>query len=236
MGALRALAQRHNLALLEDAAQAHGARLDGVPAGSLGLAATFSFYPSKNLGAFGDGGAVVTSSPEIALHVRRARDGGQTARYRHETEGVNSRLDELQAAILSVRLRTLEAGNDRRRAIAAHYETALAGAPDVTPVGTLPGAEPARHLFVVRSAARDGLAAHLARSGVTTAVHYPIPIHKQPAFASEHHAPLPVAEAAASDVLSLPLFPELTDTEVERVAAALKDWVHRAAPGPASDS
>ncbi len=216
-----AVARAHGLAVVEDAAQAHGARYRGQRVGGLADAAAFSFYPSKNLGAFGDAGAVTTHDPAIAERVRRLRNGGQSARYRHETLGVNSRLDELQAAILAVRLRHLDADNARRRAIAARYTAALAGAPGITPPAAAADCEPVFHLYVVRAADRDALAAALAARGVETAVHYPTPIHRQPAYAARGIGPLPRAETAAAEVLSLPIFPELTDAEVDAVCAAL---------------
>ncbi len=218
-----AIARRHGLAVLEDCAQAHGARYRGRRLGSLGDAGAFSFYPSKNLGAFGDGGAISTSQDDVAARLRQLRNGGQSARYVHETLGVNSRLDELQAAILSVRLAHLEADNARRRAIAARYDAALAGSSRLTAPWVAPDAEPVYHLYVLRTADRAGLQARLAAAGVASDVHYPTAIHRQPAYAHRFGAgQFPEAERAAAEVLSLPIFPELTDEEVERVAAALE--------------
>ena len=222
MDPILSLARANGLAVVEDCAQAHGAHYNGQRVGSLADAAAFSFYPSKNRGAFGDGGAVTTKDPEIAHRVWRLRNGGQTARYRHEILGVNSRLDELQAAILTVRLAHLDEDNARRRAIAERYAQALAHHPTIAAPWVAPNVVHAFHLFVVRSPDRPDTVVRLAEHGVGTAVHYPTPIHKQPAYhalAGDDH--LPEAEHAAVEVLSLPMFPELTDEEVERVAAAL---------------
>jgi len=225
MDAILALARSRGLAVVEDAAQAHGARYRGHRVGSLADAAAFSFYPSKNLGAFGDGGLVTTNEPAIAHRLRQLRNGGQSARYRHEILGVNSRLDELQAAILGVRLRHLDADSARRRRIAARYTAALAGAPGVTAPFVAPETEPVFHLYVVRAADRAALAARLDAAGIETAVHYPTPIHRQPAYAAPPGTgpspSFPQAERAAGEVLSLPIFPELTDAEVQAVTGAL---------------
>jgi len=223
MDPILAVARARGLAVVEDAAQAHGASYRGRRIGTLADAAAFSFYPSKNLGAFGDGGAVTTDDPDVAARVRRLRNGGQTTRYNHVERGVNSRLDELQAAILSVRLRHLDADNARRRAVAARYDAALAGVPEV--VGPAPAGDslPVFHLYVVRSPDRDGLAGRLAAAGIGTAVHYPTPIHLQPAYGGAARAgELPVAEAAAESVLSVPIYPELDEAEVAAVAGALE--------------
>lgn len=222
MAPLLEIARERQLLVVEDCAQAHGARYRGQPVGTLGHAATWSFYPSKNLGAFGDGGAVTTDDAAIAERARLLRDGGQPARYQHDMLGVNSRLDELQAAILRVRLRHLDADNARRWVIAQRYTAALAGAADVQPPWVAEDSHHVYHLYVVRSPRRDALAARLAAGGVSTAVHYPTPIHCQAAYggpaASGSH---PAAERAAAEVLSLPMFPELTDAEVAAVCAAL---------------
>lgn len=218
-----AVARAHGLAVVEDAAQAHGARYRGRRVGGLADAAAFSFYPSKNLGAFGDAGAVTTPDAAVAERVRRLRNGGQSARYRHDELGVNSRLDEIQAAVLGVRLHGLDADNARRRAIAAAYTSALGGTGGgaiITPF-VAPDVEPVFHLYVVRAADRDAVAAALAARGVETAVHYPTAIHRQPAYAGRGIGPLPHAERAAAEVLSLPIYPELTDDEVRAVCTAL---------------
>ncbi|MGH3079767.1 MAG: DegT/DnrJ/EryC1/StrS family aminotransferase [Gaiellaceae bacterium] len=203
---------RLGLPLVEDAAQAHGLVLDERPAGSIGVAGCFSFYPTKNLGAFGDGGAVVTSDPDLAAAVRRLRGYGEEPRYFATQLGTNSRLDELQAAFLRVRLRRLEADNSRRAEIAAGYDEALERS---SPDGV-------QHLYVLRTTRRDELRAQLAEAGIETAVHYPWAISEQPAFAEARRgAALDESVAAAREVASLPCYPQLSDAEWERVAAAI---------------
>lgn len=217
------VAARHGLPVLEDCAQAHGALHRGRPVGTWGQVGAFSFYPTKNLGAFGDGGAISTADPAMAERLRQLRSGGQTARYRHQTLGVNSRLDELQAAILGVRLAHLDADNARRRAIAARYDVALARSTGIVRPWVAPEVQPVYHLYVLRTADRSGLQARLAAAGVASDVHYPTAIHLQPAYADRFRAgQFPEAERAAAEVLSLPMIPELTDEEVDRVAAALE--------------
>jgi len=222
MAPLRAIAERHALFLLEDAAQAHGARYKDHAVGMLGHAAAFSFYPSKNLGAFGDGGAVVTADAALAERVRMLRNGGQRSRYVHVLRGINSRLDELQAAILRVRLRYLPEDNERRRAIARRYSKGLAGTGLTLPVEAS-YAHHAYHLYVVRSPLRDDLAATLRAQGIGTGVHYPTPLHLQEAYRAlgGRSGDCPVAEQMAAEVLSLPLFPELADTDVQRVVTVV---------------
>lgn len=220
MTALRALARRHGLALVEDAAQAHGARFDGAPAGALGDAAAFSFYPGKNLGALGDGGAVTTSDDAVADAVARLRNYGSTAKYVHEAAGVNSRLDELQAAFLRAKLPRLPAWNARRAAIAARYREALADLDGIALLAVDRRAEPAWHLFPVRCRERDALAAHLAARGVETLVHYPTPPHRTPMYADGGR--FPHAEAWAAEELSLPIGPHLPDAAVDRVIDAVR--------------
>jgi len=218
--ALRAVAG--DVPIVEDCAQAHGARLRGRAAGTMGDAAAFSFYPTKNLGALGDGGAVAGPA-ELVDHARRLRVYGQTDRYHHGEAGVNSRLDELQAAVLRVRLRALDAGNDRRRAIAGAYDAALAGRDDVRPLARLPERVHAFHLYVVRCAQRDAVQAALAEAGIGTLVHYPVPVHGHPPYRDlpRSSTGLAVSERLAGEILSLPMYPELTDAEVEAVSAAL---------------
>ncbi len=222
MPALDAIAQRHNLALVEDACQAHRATSAGRLVGTFGLAGAFSFYPTKNLGALGDGGAVTTNDETLAARLRRLRNGGQTDRYHHVEFGVNSRLDELQAAILRARLPWLAGWTSRRRAIASRYRRALAGGPVVVPPECDHGH--VYHLFPIRTPRRDALQAYLTSRGVATLVHYPITIPKQPAFRHLNPAPCPVAEQAAGEVCSLPLHPGLADEDVDYVAAALQAW------------
>jgi dTDP-3-amino-3,4,6-trideoxy-alpha-D-glucose transaminase len=220
MAALGRLAARHNLALVEDCCQAHLATAAGRPVGTIGVAGAFSFYPTKNLGAMGDGGAVVTNDRSLADRIRRLRNGGQRDRYRHEEFGVNSRLDEMQAAILRARLPHLAEWTSRRRALAAAYRSALAGGPVDVPPEHDPGH--VYHLFVVRVRGRAALQSHLASKGVETLVHYPVPISRQPAMAGVDARDCPEAARACEEVLSLPLHPGLTDDEVADVVATMK--------------
>jgi dTDP-4-amino-4,6-dideoxygalactose transaminase len=222
MAALAAIAQRRGLALLEDAAQAHGAEIAGRRAGSLGHAACFSFYPGKNLGCYGDGGAVTTDDEALAGRLRKLRDHGRSSKYVHDELGYGHRLDALQAAILAAKLPHLDAANAARRRLAARYRQLLAGADLVLPY-VPEGVTPAWHLYVVRTARRDALLASLRAEGIEAGIHYPLPLHLQPAYRSLGlgAGSFPVAEAAAQQVLSLPLFPEMTDEQQERVAAAV---------------
>ncbi len=220
MDAINEVAGRHGLKVIEDAAQAHGARYKGRRAGSLGDAAGFSFYPGKNLGAFGDGGAVVTDDAELADRVRVLRNYGSRVKYHNEVKGFNSRLDELQAALLRVKLAKLDEWNARRQTVAARYLEALGEESDLT-LPSVPGwAEPVWHLFVVRHPEREALQRHLADMGIGTLVHYPVPPHLSEAYAGEGWLPedFPVAEALAGDVLSLPMGPHLEPEAAELVA------------------
>ena len=226
MRAIEHVAAARNLPVVEDCCQAHLATADGRPVGTIGVAGAFSFYPTKNLGALGDGGAVVTRDPTLADRIRRLRNGGQTDRYRHETFGVNSRLDEMQAAILRARLPLLPSWTAKRRALASSYRTALAE----TAIGVPPECDAGHvyHLFVVRSrdgAARAVLQAQLAARGIETLVHYSVPIPQQPALAGTAPADCPVAARVCDEVLSLPIYPGLSDTDVTRVASAVRDAV-----------
>jgi dTDP-3-amino-3,4,6-trideoxy-alpha-D-glucose transaminase len=219
---LAELARAHGLKLVEDAAQAHGAEYQGKRAGTIGDAAAYSFYPTKNLGALGDAGAVVTSDPELAETLRRLRSHGERAEARGiaVVPGVNSRLDEVQAEVLRRRLARLDAGNDRRRQLAARYLDELAGVR--LPVEAT-GRIHAWHLFVVLAEGRDAFRAGLRERGVETLVHYPEPIHRQPAYANlAGRLPLPVSERLCERVVSLPLYPELTDAEAEQVVAVVR--------------
>lgn len=225
MRELAAIAQRYRLKLLEDAAQAHGARLHGRPCGSLGDAAAFSFYPGKNLGALGDGGAVTTDDAALAERVRRLANYGSAVKYRHELAGVNSRLDELQAAFLRERLRCLDADNAQRRAVAQAFREGLAGTPGLTlPAPDDASSLSAWHLFVVRHPQRDALAGALAARGIATLVHYPVPIHRQGAYADTPLARLrlPQADMWAQQVLSLPIGPTLGLGEVHTTVSAVR--------------
>lgn len=214
------LCRRHGIALIEDCAQAHGAKRNGRLAGTFGDAASFSFYPTKNLGALGDGGAVVARDPALAARIAALRQYGWTRHYISDAVGVNSRLDELQAAILRVKLRHLDAANARRRAIAREYDAVLGSrAPRQRR-----GSEHVYHLYVVRVPDRDRTQARLRESGIGSGVHYPVPVHLQPAYAGRvmlGPARCVETERAAAEILSLPLYPELTDEQVARVCAAI---------------
>jgi len=219
MRALGTIARRHGLLLIEDAAQAHGAASLGRKAGALGDAAAFSFYPGKNLGALGDGGAVVTDDDSLAAAVRALRNYGSVEKYRHERVGVNSRLDEWQAAMLRVKLRYLDAENMARQRIAAVYRQAIDHPAIRVPDEGSPGGH-VWHLFVVRSAQRAALREHLASAGVQTLVHYPIPPHRQAAYPQLRHLSLPLTERLHDEVLSLPMSPTLRPDQVARVVEA----------------
>ena len=225
--AISEIAGAQGIKVVEDAAQSQGARLRGRPAGSLGDAAAHSFYPGKNLGALGDAGAITTNDDELARKLRLLRNYGSEVKYQHLTMGMNSRLDELQAAFLRVKIRRLERWNAQRRAVAKRYLTELSDIPSLTLPAVLPGAEPVWHLFPVLSADRERLRARLAELGIETLIHYPVPPHLAPAYASLGLASgsFPVAERIARDVLSLPMGPHLTESQVSDVVLA----VHRAA-------
>jgi hypothetical protein len=210
--------------LIEDCAQCHGATLDGQRLGTFGAAAAFSLYPTKNLGALGDGGVLATADADLAERIAAIRQYGWRERYISAMVGVNSRLDEVQAAILRVKLTALEAGNARRRAIAAAYDAALAGGP-IAPPARRPGAEHVFHQYVLRSERRDEVQAALKAQGIGTGIHYPVPVHLQPAYRDRIPlGPAGCAETAraAREVLSLPMYPELTEAQVARICAALK--------------
>jgi dTDP-4-amino-4,6-dideoxygalactose transaminase len=224
------IAGRHQLFVLEDACQAHGARYKGRRAGSLGHAAAFSFYPGKNLGAAGDGGAVTTDDAELAERIRMLRNYGAKVKYHHETIGFNRRLDSLHAAILRVKLRRLDAWNAARRRVAAAYAERLAGLPIVLPaVGA--GNEPVWHLYVIRAADRDALQRRLGEAGIDTGLHYPIPLNQLPALPQFHGRRFPVSEGIAAQCLSLPMFAEMTEAQIDAVAEALRQALEgQAAP------
>jgi dTDP-4-amino-4,6-dideoxygalactose transaminase len=229
MDAFLALTRERNVRLVEDACQAHGAAYRDQRVGRLTGLAALSFYPTKNLGGVGDGGAVLVSDPALAARIRQLRNGGQSDRYRHVLPGMNSRLDELQAAILRVKLARLEAWTERRRQIAALYARELRGLPLGLPIEKAP-ARAVYHLYVIRHARRDELAAFLKTRGIGTLIHYPNPLHLQPAFAELGGRPgdFPVTESACREILSLPLYPEMSDGQVLEVAAAVRDYFAKA--------
>ena len=218
MRSLQSIAQRRSLVMIEDCCQAHLATCDDVPVGTRGAGGAFSFYPTKNLAALGDGGAILTKDASLAERLRRLRNGGQIDRYVHLEAGDNSRLDDLQAAVLRARLPLLSGWTSRRRSLAAAYRRAL---PDNVRPLREHDAGHVYHLFVVRSPNRDALHAHLRASGVDTLIHYPVPLHSQPAFAGIARGDCPVASRMAREILSLPLHPRLTDADVARVSAAI---------------
>jgi dTDP-3-amino-3,4,6-trideoxy-alpha-D-glucose transaminase len=223
MGPLAELCAEHDLFLIEDACQAHGSTYEGKRAGSIGHVGCFSFYPTKNLGAWGDGGALVTDDENIAAQVRLLRSHGEGARHHHEMPARTDRLDGLQAAILSVKLGHLDDANQRRREAGARLTQALAGSSVITPAAAPEGRDHVFHLYVVRSEHRDQLREHLEAEGVASAIHYPTPIHLQPAYADLGQGPgsLPVAERLAGEICSLPIFPGIEPAEIDRVAAAV---------------
>jgi dTDP-4-amino-4,6-dideoxygalactose transaminase len=223
MGAFEAIASRHNLALVEDAAQAQLATVDGRAIGTIGIAGATSFYPTKNLGALGDGGAVITRDAQLAARIKRLRNGGQTSRYHHLEAGANSRLDEMQAAILRARLAFLPDWTARRRAIASQYRAA-----DVPRSVTVPrqfDAGHVYHLFPVLTPHRDAFQAHCTTQGVETLIHYPVPIPRQPALASTSPAMCPITDRVCAEVVSLPMYPGLTDAQVAAVTRAFSSFV-----------
>ena len=222
MREIMAFARKHNLLVLEDCAQAHGAELDGVRAGAWGDAAGFSFYPGKNLGALGDAGAVVTSDPELAAVIRQLGNYGSAKKYVNNLKGVNSRLDELQAAILSVKLKSLDDDSNRRRAIAKeYYERINNPYIDITPLG---GLDHVYHLFVVRSRFRDELGYFLTDKGVQTLIHYPIPPHKQEAYSELDDLCLPITELIHQEVISLPISPVMGESDIDVVVASCNNF------------
>ncbi len=228
MAAILPLARQHGLAVLEDCAQAHGATVNGQRVGGLGDAAAFSFYPTKNLGALGDGGAVITRHDDVAERLRQLRQYGWRERYISDVAGYNSRLDELQAAILRVKLAHLDADNGRRQQLAARYHQQLAGLPVQLPP-VRPSAGHVFHLYVIQCNQRDELAVFLKEWGIGTAVHYPVPVHLQPAYAHLGYAPgsLPHTERAAGRILSLPLYAHMPDEHVDVVSGVLAEFFLR---------
>ena len=231
MSAFVQIAQRHGLALIEDCCQAHLATCAGRPVGTFGVAGAFSFYPTKNLGALGDGGAIVTLDAALADRLRRLRNGGMATRDEHLEAGVNSRLDELQAAVLCARLPLLRGWTTRRRAIAAIYRAGLADAPVLVPPECDAGH--VYHLFPIRSTERVALRAHLAAQGIDTLIHYATPIPRQPAFAATDPADCPIAARVCGEVLSLPLYPALGNDDTASVVAAVSSFPARRDAGVA---
>jgi dTDP-4-amino-4,6-dideoxygalactose transaminase len=225
------LAEQVGAWVVEDAAQAHGALRNGVSVGNLGHAAATSFYPGKNLGAYGDAGAVLTGSDDLAEQVRMMRDHGSRRKYEHEACGVNSRLDTLQAVVLSAKLRRLAGWNAARGEAAARYDALLSDHADVIRPRTLDGNEHVWHLYVIRIPGRDRVLKELHAADIGAGIHYPVPIHLTPAFAGLGYAEgaFPNAERAARQVLSLPIFAEITPAQQERVASVLSDALRRAA-------
>jgi dTDP-4-amino-4,6-dideoxygalactose transaminase len=223
MAAISRIARAHHLAVIEDAAQAHGAVHDGRHAGTFGDIGCFSFYPGKNLGACGEGGAIVTDNPDHAAAVRQMRDWGQAGKYNHVRQGFNYRLDTIQAAVLTVKLRHLAAWTEARRRVAATYDGLLAGSGAATPLPAR-GIEHAYHVYAVRVGERDKVQAAMKTCGIPTLIHYPKPVHLQPAYAGLGYeaGQFPVSEAYATETLSLPIYPELAENQANEVAAALR--------------
>ncbi len=233
MEAILELAREHSLAVVEDCAQAHGARYKGRRVGTLGDAGCFSFYPGKNLGAYGDAGAVVTHRDDVAAHVTMARNHARQSKYEHQGVGLNSRLDGLQASILSAKLAHLEDWCDRRRRVAAHYDELLAAVPEVETPQVLAETEPVYHLYVVRVPERDAVLASLKERGIGASIHYPVPCHAQPCSLDADGEPqvsLPRTERLAGEILSLPIYPELGEAQIRRVVERLREAVASTQP------
>ncbi|MBX0328829.1 DegT/DnrJ/EryC1/StrS family aminotransferase [Oscillochloris sp. ZM17-4] len=225
MDPIMEIAKRHGLVVIEDAAQAHGAEYKGRRVGSIGDLGCFSFYPGKNLGAYGEGGAVTTNNPEFARTVKMLRDWGAERKYYHDLKGFNYRLEGIQGAVLKVKMKYIEGWTEARRAVAARYDEALAGTSIRTPTA-LPDRRHVYHVYAIRDAQRDTLQTFLHDHGVSTGIHYPIPVHLQRAFAELGHkeGDFPHSEAAAREVLSIPMYPELPEDQQDLVIAALKAW------------
>ncbi len=223
------VACKNNLVVIEDACQAHGALYKGKSAGSMGLTGCFSFYPGKNLGAYGEAGAVVTESEDTANRIRMIRDHGQTQKYYHDMEGYNGRLDAIQAGVLRIKLRRLEAWNRSRRQNAGHYSELLSRIKGVTVPAEADGCRHVYHLYVILVDDRDALQKYLGEKGVGTGLHYPVPLHLQKAYANQGHkkGDFPVTESVASRVLSLPMFPELANEQVEYVVDCIRQFMKK---------
>jgi dTDP-4-amino-4,6-dideoxygalactose transaminase len=228
LGPLLAICDRAGLPLVEDAAQAHGAVYDGKTVGTIGRMGAFSFYPGKNLGAYGEGGALTLNDDGLAARARALRDHGSTRRYYHDELGYNYRMEGIQGAILRVKLKRLAAWNAARRRVARRYQELLADTPLRLPEEAA-GGQSAWHLFVVRHPRRDALKAYLEAAHIGCALHYPLPLHLQKCFADlgYREGDFPVAERAAKECLALPIYPELTDVQIERVAATIKAFFQR---------
>lgn len=224
MDSINALAGKYGLIVIEDAAQSQGALYKGRSAGSIGHAAGTSFYPGKNLGAYGDGGAVLTNDASVAEKVMQLRSYGSKVKYQHDIAGFNSRLDEMQAAFLRAKLRVLEQWNKRRKEVAALYTELLGDIEEITLPLIKKGCESVWHLYVIRSKKRDALKEHLASHGIDTVIHYPIPPHKQECYREQYTESLPIAEQLAGEVLSLPMSPMLSDQEVDFVASSIREF------------
>ena len=226
MDRIMAIARKHGLKVIEDACQAHGAEYKGVKVGTIGDAGAFSFYCSKNLGAYGEGGIVVTRDREIATQVQILRDHGQSSRHDHAMIGTNSRLDELQSAVLRVKLRHLDAWNTMRRALAAEYNSQLFGLEEVVRPTERPYAKHVYHLYVIRTPDRPGLSAQLRKHNIATGIHYPIPVHLQRAWLAAGYSggSLPVTESSSQEILSLPMYPELTVDQVHYICQSVRDY------------
>jgi dTDP-4-amino-4,6-dideoxygalactose transaminase len=226
MAPIMEIAKRHGLVVIEDAAQAHGAKYKGRPVGSIGDMACFSFYPGKNLGAYGEGGAVTTSNPDYSRTIRMLRDWGQDRKYHHLLHGYNYRMEGFQGAILRVKLRHLERWTEARRSVVEQYNNLLADSGVETPT-EMPWARHVYHVYTLRTDDRDGLQAALQAEGIQTGIHYPVPVHLQPAYADPGYGrgAFPRSEEAAEQVLSLPLYPELSSQAIAEVAAAVKKAV-----------
>jgi len=218
-----AMAREAGIAVIEDACQAHGARLNGRRAGSIADAGCFSFYPAKNLGAWGDGGGLVTNDAAIADRVRLLRSHGERPRYNHRIPGTTARLDAIHAAVLRVKLRRLDEANDGRRRVGASLSSALAGSTVIAPAPVAPGGDHVYHQYVVTTESREQLREHLSASGIATAIHYPVPIHRSEAYASliANRRRLPVVESLAERICSLPMYPGMTEEEIGRVTEAV---------------
>lgn len=226
MDAINAIAQKHGIPVIEDSAQAHGATYKGRATGQLGEMACFSFYPGKNLGGFGDGGAVATNNPALRDRIARLRNHGRRDKYVHDEVGYGERLDAMQAAILGVKLPYLAGWNERRRHWASRYTELLADIPELTLPAIRPDGTPVFHLYVIQTEARDELLAYLKENKVMAGIHYPMPLHLQPAFSylGYNNGDFPITEKLSETIVSLPLFAELTDDDVTRVAETVREF------------